>query len=254
MNNALDKWSHGNGALSPERRLMNEALARIGTIEKQVARTRRPARLLFAVDLTSSREPALREARIGTAAMFEALKSFGADRLAVKLIYFRGAECKASGWEHDPAALKRAMDKLSCKAGHTQLAKVLRLALAEKEPLSGVVFIGDACEESPEELYELAAALGEKRVPLFMFHDYGGRDTDAVEAAGPVFDYMAEASHGAYCPFGAGSAAALRELLSTVAVFSTAGIEGVKKVEPATTPEARELRSRLMLAAPGGEK
>ena len=93
---------------------------------------------------------------------------------------------------------------------------MLRLALAEKEPVQGVVFVGDACEENAEELSELAAALGEKGVPLFMFHDSGGRDTEAAEAAGPVFDTMAEASYGAYCRFGTGSAAALRELLSTI--------------------------------------
>ena len=48
---------------------------------------------------------------------------------------------------------------------------------------------------------------------------------------GRLFEYMAELSHGAYCPFGTGSAAAMRELLSTVAAFSTAGIEGVKQVQ-----------------------
>lgn len=207
--------------------------------------------MLFGVDLTASREDTLREARIATAGMFEALNSLGGGRLAVKLAYYRGRDFKASGWEHDPAALKRAMEKLSCKAGYTQIAKLLRLALAETELLSGVVFIGDACEEKPEELYELAAALGDRNIPLFMFHDYGGRDTDAVEEAGPVFDYMAEASHGAYCPFGTGSAAALRELLSTVAAFSTGGVEAVKQVEPAITAEARELRSRLLLLGPG---
>ena len=250
---ALDKWNNGDSSLTFERGLMNEALARIGAI--QGTETQRAGRLLFAVDLTSSRESALREARIATAAMFEALKSIGADRLAVKLAYFRGRDCKASGWEHDPAALKRAMEKLSCKAGYTQIAKVLRLALGEKEPLSGVVFIGDACEENPEELIELASALAEKGVPLFIFHDWAGRDTEAVEAAGPVFDQMAEASDGAYCRFGAGSAVAMRELLSAVAAFSAAGIDGVKQVEPATTAEGRQLQERLgrLLLGPCGK-
>jgi hypothetical protein len=142
------------------------------------------------------------------------------------------------------------MEKLSCKAGYTQIAKVLRLALAEKEPVSGVVLIADVCEENPRELAELAAALGDKNIPLFVFHDYSGRDVQAVETAGPVFEYMANASGGAYCPFGTGSAAAIRELLSSVAAFSAAGIEGVKQVQPATTPEARELQGRLLLAAP----
>jgi hypothetical protein len=252
---AIEKWSNENQALTPERRLMNEALARIGAIDANpapVLPARQAGRLLFAVDLTSSREPTLREARIATAAMFDTLKSIGAGRLAVKLVYFRGRECKAGGWEHDPAALKRAMDKLSCIAGYTQIGQVLRLALKEKEPLSGVVFIGDACEENSGELRELASRLGEKGVPLFMFHDYSGRDTNKVEAAGPVFDAMAEASHGAYCQFGAVSAEALRELLSTVAAFSAGGVEAVKQAPQVATPEARQLQTRLLLG-PGGE-
>jgi hypothetical protein len=114
------------------------------------------------------------------------------------------------------------------------------------------VFIGDVVEEKPGELGELAASLGKRHIPLFVFHDYGGRDVEAVERAGPVFDRLAELSGGAYCPFGAGSAAALRELLSTVAAFSAGGIEAVKQVPQVTTPEARQLRTRLLLG-PGGD-
>jgi hypothetical protein len=249
---ALERWNNGHSPLSPERRLMNEALARITAHEVMAAR--RAVRLLFAIDLTFSRNPALRQARIATAAMFDAVKSIGgANGLAVKLVYFRGRDCKASGWERDPAALKRAMEKLSCKAGYTQIAKVLRLALAEIDPLSGVVYIGDACEEKPEELYGLAAALGDNKTPLFMFHDHGGRDPYDVAEAKPVFETMAEASHGAYCAFGAGSAAAMRELLSTVAAFSAAGIEGVIRCPEVTTAEARELQSQLLLLGPAGQ-
>src|ERR1017187_3942358 len=90
---AMEKWNNGDTSLTPERRLMNEALARIGRIDVIETRgaARRPGRLMFAVDLTSSREATLREARIATAAMFEALKSIEADRLAVKLVYYRGS-------------------------------------------------------------------------------------------------------------------------------------------------------------------
>ena len=249
---AMEKWNNGDTSLTPERRLMNEALARIGRIDVIETRgaARRAGRLMFAVDLTSSREATLREARIATAAMFEALKSIEADRLAVKLVYYRGSrECRSSGWEKDAGVLRRAMEKLSCKAGYTQIARVLRLALAEKEPLSGIVFVGDHCEEDGWELDELAAALGEKHIPVFVFHECAD-DNTLWQQAQPIFRGMANASGGAYCPFGAGSAAALRELLSTVAAFSAAGIEGVKQVPQATTPEARALQGRLLLAAP----
>src|SRR5262249_41272680 len=95
--NELEKWSNGKNALTPERRLMNEALAKIGAMDAKPAPVpparpalaRRSGRLLFAVDLTSSRDPTLREARIAMAAMFDTLRSIGAEGLAVKLAYYR---------------------------------------------------------------------------------------------------------------------------------------------------------------------
>ncbi len=249
----LQKWRQEEKALALERERMKEALARLGAIDGRETR-RGAGGLMFGIDLTASREKTLREARIATAAMFDALKSIAANRLALKLVYYRGRECKASGWEHDPAVLRRAMEKLSCKAGATQIAEVLRLALDEKEPLPGVVFIGDVCEEEPDELAGLAAELGKRNIPLFVFHDYGGNDAEAVERSGPVFELLTELSHGAYCQFGAGSAAALRELLSTVAAFSAGGVEAVKQVHQVTTTEARQLQTRLLLLGAGEGK
>lgn len=251
MSYDIQKWQEDEKALALERQRMNEALARLG--QSGITETRGGARLLVGLDATSSREPGLKEARVAMAAMFDAIKAIGP--VAVKLVYFRGREVKASGWEHNPDVVSRAMQKLSCRAGYTNWAKVLRLALSEKQALSGVVLIGDACEEDSGELTELAAALGEKGVPVFALHDYAGRDTEAVEAAGPVFERLAEVSGGAYCQFGTVTAVlALRELLSTVAAFSVAGSEGLKQVEPATTLEARQLQSRLLLLGPGGGK
>ncbi len=247
----LQKWRQEEKALALERERMKEALARLGAIDVRETR-RRAGGLIFGIDLTASREETLREARIATAAMFDALKSIAADRLAVRLVYYRGQECRASGWERDPAVLRRAMEKLSCKAGATQIAEVLHLALDEKERLSGVVFIGDVCEDDPDELAGLAAELGKRNIPLFVFHDCSGRDV-AVERAGPVFEHLAELTHGAYCRFGAGSAAALRELLSTVAAFSAGGVEAVKQVHQVTTTEARQLQTRLLLGAGEGK-
>ena len=82
---ALEKWNNGDASLTPERRLMNEALARIGAVNVTETRgaARRSGRLVFALDLTSSREPGLREARIATAAMFDALKAIEIGRAHV---------------------------------------------------------------------------------------------------------------------------------------------------------------------------
>jgi hypothetical protein len=129
MMSALDKW-RGDDALSIERRLMNEALAKLGETPMR-PKARGHGRLLFGLDLTGSREPSLRNARVATAAMFDALKTIGA--IAVKLIYYRGTkECRASDWHDDPLALSRTMQTLGCESGETQIARVL-LSRARRE-------------------------------------------------------------------------------------------------------------------------
>src|ERR1700723_1052762 len=87
----LEKWNkNGNGLLTPERRLMNEALARLGTAEMKKTSPpargqagggdpaglapRKAGRLMVALDLTGSREHSLHQARIATGAMFDAIK------------------------------------------------------------------------------------------------------------------------------------------------------------------------------------
>jgi hypothetical protein len=265
---ALDKWTGGDKSLTPERRLMNEALARLGDI--QVRETRRAvmhghARLIFALDLTASRSETLREARIATAEMFKAIKEIGS--VAVKLIYYRDRrELRATGWNDDPAILSDCMQGLSCKAGVTQIARVLRFALDEQEPLSGLVFIGDCCEEPESELTGLAAQLGKRKIPLYIFHERPDFLDDGPEplyrqAVFPgefqdvrIFERLAGLSGGQYCRFKPDSGAALRELLSTVAAFSVGGVEAVKQVPQVVTAEARQLQSRLLLLGPGDVK
>ena len=257
---ALDKWNNGNSALTPERRLMNEALARIA--HSAVTETRRgaehldkparvskPGRLVFVLDLTSSRGPGLQRARVATAAMFDAIKRIGS--VAVKLIYFRGDnECRAGSWERDPAVVSRDMQRLSCKLGMTQIARALDCVLKGEAEVSGVVFIGDHCEDDPEELARLAAALGKKHIPIFVFHECADDDGRARDAR-PVFERMAEISGGVYSAFEPESGEVLTELLSSVAAFGAAGPEGIQQMEPATTPQAQQLQTRLLLLGPG---
>ena len=68
MNNALERRCDGEKALDIERRLMNEALARLSTANPKRS-VRQSGRLIFGLDLTGSREHSLRHARIATAAM-----------------------------------------------------------------------------------------------------------------------------------------------------------------------------------------
>lgn len=190
----------------------------------------------------------MREARRATAATFDALASFGA--VAVKLAYFRSRDCKAGPWQTDAGAVCRSMLSLSCRTGYTQIGRILRLAESEREPVSGVVYIGDTVEEDGDELAAIAHRLGEKRIPVFVFHERG---RDGEWSAQEIFEAITEESGGAYCPFGAESADALRELLSTVAAFSAAGTEGVKRIGKPVTPEARQLKGRLLLLGAGAD-
>lgn len=248
MGNELDRWRETDNTLDAERRRMNAALTEV---REARAGVRGKARLIFALDLTASRKASLKKARLATAAMFDTVKAVG--EVSVKLVYYRGwQECRATGWHNDPGVLSGCMQRLSCKTGGTQIARVLRFVLAEKEAVSGVVLIVDECEDDAEELAGLAAMLGDKRIPLFVFHECAVGDSSAHPAK-PVFERLAAASHGVYSEFDPESALALRELLASVAAFSVAGGNGVEQVEHVTTPEARHLQSRLLMLGAGGK-
>jgi hypothetical protein len=247
MSKALDKLSKDQNSLDVERRLMNAAIARLGRVETKHGAA---GRLIFGLDLTGSREASLTHARIATAAMFDTIKAVGA--VAVKLVYYRGTnECRASKWHDDPGALSESMRLLSCESGYTQIARLLRMSLAETEKVNAVVFVGDHCEDDHDELLDLARSFGKRSMPLFIFHECADHDKRSLKAK-PVFRRMAEASGGVYVEFRPDSGEVLREVLLSVAAFTAGGAEAVKQVGRAITPEARQLRSRLLLGPAGG--
>ncbi len=248
MSNAIERLRDSEKALEAERRLLNEALTRLGDAEKRRIE-RRAGKLIFGLDLTGSREAGLNQARTATAAMFDAIRTFG--RVEMKLVYYRGSsECRESQWCADAEVLRRSMLKLSCACGKTQIEKLLRLVLGESEKPSAVVFVGDHCEENPERLLCLAEMLRDKAIPLFVFHECDDHDQWSLKAK-PLFMRMAEISGGVYVEFKPDSGQVLRELLPSIAAFSAAGTEGLQKLALPVTPEAKRLRSRLLLAAGG---
>lgn len=175
-------------------------------------------RLIFAMDATMSREPAWDNACQIQGEMFRETAQLGG--LDVQLVYYRGfGECRASKWVGDPKALLRLMTSVSCRAGHTQIERVLSHAIREtgKRKVDAVVFVGDALEEAVDNLGQRAGELGILGVPVFVFHE-GGDHT--VRRA---FEEIARLSGGAYCPFDMGSAKQLRELLRAVAVYAAGG-------------------------------
>lgn len=175
-------------------------------------------RLIFALDATASRQPTWDRACRLHGEMFEAAAGLGG--LDVQLMFYRGfAECKASRWLGDAPSLHRAMRAVSCVGGQTQIARVLRHAAngARERPINGLVFVGDAMEESADELLGLAGELALLNVPVFVFHEGGD------PAAERCFREIARLTRGAYCPFDSASAQQLRDLLRAVATYAAGG-------------------------------
>jgi hypothetical protein len=181
-------------------------------------------RLIFGLDGTASRQKTWDFAAGLQAEMFREAASVGS--LDLQLVYYRGIdECRASGWTSDPASLARTMSALDCRAGHTQIGRVLIHAENEatKQPVGALVFVGDAIEEAIAPLCSAARALGQLKTPVFMFQE--GRDPE-VETA---FRAIAKHSGGAYGRFDSGAAKQLAELLKAAALFATGGLAALEK-------------------------
>lgn len=182
-------------------------------------------RLVFAMDATASREAAWDRAAHIQAQMFEATEDLGG--LDVQLCYYRGHhEFEISPWCSHGSDLLQRMTAVSCRAGQTQIEKVLRHARDETrhQRVNALVFVGDSMEESVDRLGALAGELGVLGVPLFLFHE--GRNAVAARA----FAHLARLSGGAVCPFDAASAQQLRDLLGAVAVYAAGGGEALKQL------------------------
>ncbi len=67
------------------------------------------------------------------------------------------------------------MEQIDCRGGHTQIAKVPAHARreSEKTKVQALVYVGDAMEESIDDLCAKAGELGLLGVPVFMFQEGG---------------------------------------------------------------------------------
>jgi hypothetical protein len=189
-------------------------------------------RLVFALDATASRQPAW---DLSSKLQAEMFAEAGAAGLDLQLVYYRGDECKASRWVSNGAELKGLMHELRCKAGRTQIGKVLAHTLREsdKTPIKALVFIGDCFEENIGDMVETASALGAKGVRAFMFHEDGDTNPPARKA----FQKIAELTGGIYAPFDANSAAELSRLLRAAAAYAAG--------KPAALVELRKVAGLL---------
>ena len=193
-------------------------------------------RLIFALDATMSRQPTWDTACRLQAEMFREAGAIGG--LDVQLVYYRGFnECGASRWVAQPEQLAHLMGRIACMGGHTQIRKVLAHARRETadKKVQALVFIGDAMEESIDDLAHSAGELGLLGVPALMFHE--GHDAVAEKA----FREIARLTRGAYCRFDAETTDTLAELLRAAAIFAAGGLR-------ALASRSGERGARLLLA------
>ena len=127
-------------------------------LTEKAQETARRGRLIFALDATASRQETWDMACQLQAQMFSEVATIGA--LDVQLVYYRGpsghaeGECRASRWYDSPIYLTKAMSSIVCRAGYTQIRRVLLHCCQEalRSKINAVVFVGDACEESGGQL------------------------------------------------------------------------------------------------------
>jgi hypothetical protein len=176
-------------------------------------------RLILALDATMSRQPTWDLACRLQGEMFDAVGKAG--HLSVQLAYFRGfGECRASKFVADAGALKRLMERIDCRGGHTQIGKVLSHGLKEtrRQKVQALVFIGDAMEEAVDDLAAKAGQLGLAGTPVFLFQE--GHDPVAERA----FREIARLSRGAWFRFDRTAASSLADLLSAIARYASGGL------------------------------
>ena len=206
-------------AKPPSRRSSTGEIAQFLQKSKTITQfVQRQPRLMFAVDATASRQPTWDTACQIQGEMFRATDQIAS--LAVQLCYYRGFnEFYASRWLNDSAQLGQQMRQVYCEGGHTQIARLLQHALSEqrKNKVQALVFIGDAVEEKPDTLCDLAGQCGLLQLPLFLFQEGSNRRVEQTLRS------MAKISSGAYARFDTSSASTLAALLGAVARYAAGG-------------------------------
>jgi len=186
----------------------------------------RQARLIFALDATMSRQPTWDQACHLQADMFREAAAVGG--LDLQLVYYRGlAECRASAWIAEPKRFGELMSRIDCRGGQTQIAKILAHAWRENDrrKVAGLVFVGDAMEETLDRVCADAGELALRGVPVFMFQE--GYDPVCERA----FREIARLTRGAYCRFEPGAAHELGQLLRAVAAYAAGGMKALAALQ-----------------------
>ena len=211
-------------------RAARPAKALAGTRATPVAE-RRP-RLVFGVDATASREPAWESARRITDRMFDAIP--GALDVALA-VHGGNAVHTFTEFSADVAQFRDKAAAVRRDAGQTQLCELMHRTL-EAGGVRVMSYIGDAFEESADEVFGLADRFKLRGIKAVMLAD------DVDEATLAVFREIARRTGGAVLDFRAGELELMGEVLAAVA---TLAIGGRKLLEGRQTRGARLLLSGI---------
>jgi hypothetical protein len=233
--------AHGARAPAPQsaRSEIDAFLSKVKSLAPATGAGQR-GRLIFALDATMSRQPTWDTACHLQADMFREAAAIGG--LDVQLVYYRGlTECRASRWVSQAERLAALMERIDCRGGHTQIAKIISHAKRETQSkrVQALVFVGDAMEEKLDDLCHGAGELGLLGVPAFMFQE--GNDPITEQA----FREIARLSHGAYCRFDVGSAHQLAELLRAVAAYAAGGLRALADLSGRRQAGAMQLLAQM---------
>lgn len=181
-------------------------------------------RLLFGIDATASRQPTWDAASKTQGELFNAAHQIS--NIVIQLCFYRGFnEFIISDWLTSEIELKRQMEQVSCLGGQTQILRLLRHAILEHNKLAvkALLFIGDACEENPDQLYNLAGQCGLLKLPIFIFQEGSNRK------ASDSFRTLANLSGGVHTMFDASSASTLAALLGALSRYVAGGKQALEK-------------------------
>jgi hypothetical protein len=234
-----DRSDHAPAPAATLRAEIDAFLGQVNALGPAVTAGQR-GRLIFALDATMSRQPTWDTACRLQADMFR--EAAGAGGLDIQLIYYRGlAECRASPWVAQPERLGALMSRIDCRGGHTQIGKILAHARREndKAKVGALVFVGDAMEETLDDLCAAAGELGLRGVPALMFQE--GYDPVCEQA----FREVARLSGGAYCRFAPGAAHELGELLRAAAAYAAGGRKALADLKERNHAGAMRLLEQL---------
>lgn len=185
------------------------------------------ARLIFGLDATASRSATWDVAVEEQTKMFEAAAPIG--QLSVQLVFYRGNKFGYTGWVGSGVELAGTMRKIDCRAGYTQISRLLNHVIEEtkKSPVDQVIFIGDAVEDQndlPDMLAGVALELGRLKCPVNTFLE--GHDQKAQAA----FRMIALRTGGQFHKFGVNTPAAVAQLSAKLADVAKLAVQDAARL------------------------